>query len=518
MWGGARGQCGTHGQNSTLADPSLPVIPFGKLPITQLAMDYNLIENYASGLVPHDNDGRWSQGGLSHTSPYRDAMPFEPFSNCPSGVVRGGGLSWGTQGLLESQMWLSVVESDGWDQLLFTDQADMSQTAKVAAYVEQITELQPSFRGIFGSGRSTINVTEVVPGPGCFGAGHANTVRAAVWSEPSALAQNELAVCAHVVAVNTGLSPSIANLSITGGVFGFGNRSDVTAEQLFAAGPSHVLVNGTFTTWIAPGATVVYRLQAAAGGCAAKILPASCDSNNLPTGCNLANPLTRSIHIDIVDNTPNWDVKQLTVVQPPHGEYDARFDTMPDTAVSLLPARHSLKINIPTGGTPTVIALPGRQLVHAEKLYLPPPNQIQPGDAIYGGSVTLPHGRSFNVSLALQASPCGTKVELMSGHWTATEYVVAGGNAFERGSWNGSALATATLCGASWHQLTTLVNVPNGSAGSISYNHSVVVNGTREWVWTNGTALQLRITPAPSKRNHGARVWVGAASIVELAA
>lgn len=40
MWGGARGQCGTHGQNSTQADPKLPVIPFGKLPITQLAMDY----------------------------------------------------------------------------------------------------------------------------------------------------------------------------------------------------------------------------------------------------------------------------------------------------------------------------------------------------------------------------------------------------------------------------------------------------------------------------------------------
>jgi hypothetical protein len=66
--------------------------------------------------------------------------------------------------------------------------------------------------------------------------------------------------------------------------------------------------------------------------------------------------------------------------------------------------------------------------------------------------------------------------------------------------------------------LTALVNVPNGSAGSISYNHSVVVNGTREWAWTNGTALQVRITPAPSERNHGARVWVGAASIVELAA
>jgi hypothetical protein len=179
-------------------------------------------------------------------------------------------------------------------------------------------------------------------------------------------------------------------------------------------------------------------------------LQASCDSKNQPTGCNLANPLTRSIHIDIDDNAANWDVKHLTVVQPPHGEYDARFNTLPDTAVSLPPARHSLKINIPTGGSPTVIALPGRQLVHAEKLYLPPRNQIQLGDAIYGQSATVPHGRSFNVSLALQASPCGTKVELMSGHWTTTEYVVAADNAFERGSYNGTALATATLCGTRW--------------------------------------------------------------------
>ena len=41
-------------------------------------------------------------------------MPFEPFSNCPSGIPRGSELSWGSRGLLGSQMWLSVVESDGW--------------------------------------------------------------------------------------------------------------------------------------------------------------------------------------------------------------------------------------------------------------------------------------------------------------------------------------------------------------------------------------------------------------------
>jgi hypothetical protein len=271
----------------------------------------NLQENYAASLTAHDNDGRWSKGGLSHTSPNRDAMPFEPFANCPSGIVRGGGLSWGSQGLLVSQMWLTIVESDSWDQLLFTDQADLSQTAKLAAYVEQITELQPSFRGLFGSGRGTINVIEVVPAPGCYGAGHANTVRAAVWSEPLALAQNERAVCAHIVAVNTGLSPAIANLSLAGGPFGFDNRSDMTAELLFAAGPSHVLVNGTFTTWIAPGTTAVYRLQATAGGCATKILPAPCDPKNLPIGCNLAYPLTRSIHIDIIDVSPTRSFSAL---------------------------------------------------------------------------------------------------------------------------------------------------------------------------------------------------------------
>ena len=67
-------------------------------------------------------------------------------------------------------------------------------------------------------------------------------------------------------------------------------------------------------------------------------------------------------------------------------------------------------------------------------------------------------------------------------------------------------------------RIACLENVPNVSAGSTSYSQSVVVNGTREWVWTNGTALQVWVTPPPSMRNHGARIWVGAASVVELAA
>ena len=110
---------------------------------------------------------------------------------------------------------------------------------------------------------------------------------------------------------------------------------------------------------------------------------------------------------------------------------------------------------------------------------------------------------------------CVCAVELMAGSWTATSFVAYEASPAKRGAYKGTALAAVTPCGTTWTQLSAVVNLPNGSAGSMSYNHSEVVNGTRRWELTNGTALQIRITAPPSERSHGARVWIGAASITE---
>ena len=64
--------------------PSSQVIQFGKLPITQLAMDYNLIENYAGGLIAHDNDGSWREGKNAVFPPrflYQNTVLFPPLSS-----------------------------------------------------------------------------------------------------------------------------------------------------------------------------------------------------------------------------------------------------------------------------------------------------------------------------------------------------------------------------------------------------------------------------------------------------
>ena len=102
------------------------------------------------------------------------------------------------------------------------------------------------------------------------------------------------------------------------------------------------------------------------------------------------------------------------------GDNDAGLFVMTDTAVALAPARHSLRLNLPNG-RPVVLPLPGKQLVKPSTSGWCSPDwgckQAQPGQRIVGGSVTLPAGKSFHVSLQVQASPCGTIVELMHGDW-----------------------------------------------------------------------------------------------------
>ena len=67
-----------------------------------------------------------------------------------------------------------------------------------------------------------------------------------------------------------------------------------------------------------------------------------------------------------------------------------------------------------------------------------------------------------------------------------------------QGIYAGRSLSAAvTPCGTNWTTLDTTVTLPPA-------------NST-----VNGTALQLQIVAPPSKRDWGATVWIGSASIVE---
>ena len=89
-----------------------------------------------------------------------------------------------------------------------------------------------------------------------------------------------------------------------------------------------------------------------------------------------------------------------------------------DTAVAA-EGRHSLKVLLPSA-TPLVLPFPGKQLVPP-----PPPPLFRFGAAVpapvgspvVGGSITLLPGHTYHVTLAVQATPAGTRVELLGGLW-----------------------------------------------------------------------------------------------------
>lgn len=80
----------------------------------------------------------------------------------------------------------------------------------------------------------------------------------------------------------------------------------------------------------------------------------------------------------------------------------------------------------------------------------------------------------------------------------------AGSSAFERGSYEGTPLSTVTLCGTRWASLTTLVNIPNGSAGSISHT---ITHYDRIVLWTIQSIVSNKHTPAVTT-SPGARMDV----------
>jgi hypothetical protein len=128
-----------------------------------------------------------------------------------------------------------------------------------------------------------------------------------------------------------------------------------------------------------------------------------------------------------------------------------------------------------------------------------PKTPTKVGDRIPGTSITLPGGKAYNVSLFLQASPCGTSVTLMGGTWRVTNVVLREASEDVQGVYEGVQLATAAVpCGNEWTQLEATVRLPPANAT------------------VNGTALQLQLAALPNERQWGATVWIGAASVVEV--
>jgi len=488
--------CGTAGcvcEKPSTTDTSLAMIPYGEQPHQQLSLDYILQENYEGGLWRHSGDGHWEQGFIGPDGTNHAENPFEPIANCPECCTAGS-----VNPDLYSQAWLGAIQSGMYDLVVFTGPQNEAVVAATAVIAEQFQELRPGFCQRFGSAYSaTVNVEEVLPATDCFDQrlpdpapdpeGWRNPywpggrLRGKVYAEAPVVSGQ---VCAHLVVVNLQIESATAFHATLGGR-AFSAFVNMTAARMFARGAAlTVSGDGVISDWIAPGATNVYRL----GNCTPPMQPAT----------NIASPPI--VHVGpaggLTVATANgvWGPASWISVDG-NGDYEPGLSVMTDTAVALAPSRHSLRLNIPTTRA-TVIAFPGKQLV-------PPSTSgwcgaawgckvAQPGQRVVGASTTLPAGKSFHVSLQVQASPCGTTVELMRGDWVVNSSNTKEAEQSITAVYDGSPIATVAPCGTNW---TTLQTVVNGSAH---------------------TALQLRLTPLPTVRNYGAQVWVGGATIVAL--
>jgi hypothetical protein len=489
------------------ANTSLAVIPFGEQPTTQLSLDYLLQENYAGGLASHAGRGHWDAPGEDRRAVQKDGwfrapLPFEPLANCPSSIHDTRPIS------SYSQAWMSAVVADMWDQLIFAG-GPGPWTAVATQIATHMEELRPSFRRKFGSSqRATVIVEQLGEHGGCV-FHDKNTVtlpggllRAAVWTEVSP--SNASAVCAHLVVVNAALEATLPFRATLSGVPGTAGRFDLKATRMFTAGPTlnvsvsqHGgeglnLANLTLTPdMIGPGQTAIYRI--------------GCDSLQ-PDPANLASPLVSGGPND--PQRTGWSaVPPAAVPGDKFGQAlsDARITIVPDTAVAVSPARHSLRVNVPSNAA-VVLPLPGTHLVPVARKFAPDPKlgMAKPGDVLVGSSTTLPGGQTFKVAVELQASPCGTQIEVMGGGWSVTSVDCLNdlrGFCVEsvEGVYHGVPLAPSVMpCGAQWTRLEALVRSPPANATA------------------NGTALQLRLTPLST--GHGAAVWIGSASVVAASA
>ena len=97
--------------------------------------------------------------------------------------------------------------------------------------------------------------------------------------------------------------------------------------------------------------------------------------------------------------------------------------------------------------------------------------------------------------LAVQASPSGTTIELMSGYWSVRNGTIKEFAPDIQADYHGESIAMVTG-GQKWTRFSATVHVPAAT------NHH------------NGTALQLRVTPKKFEgKDFGATVWADDVSI-----
>ena len=127
---------------------------------------------------------------------------------------------------------------------------------------------------------------------------------------------------------------------------------------------------------------------------------------------------------------------------------------------------------------------------------------VPAGFPLVSSSITLLPGKAYSISIAIQATPPGTTVELMAGTWIVISDVLKEFAPSAYCSYNGTSLglwsAGATELPGEWSVLSVTTHVPVASAAQ------------------NGTALQLRVTPPTSERGLGATVWFDNVTVVEV--
>jgi hypothetical protein len=518
-------------------DLSLPVILFGTQPATQLSLDYPMHvsattlplyhilsialhltrrctqENYGGNLAVKAGDGTWThgQGGDGR---FRNGMPFEPICNCP-----GAAANWGSIGItgqeekLLSESWIGAVVAGMLDVLVFIEGGKPSTDAVMYNYARQAAEIGPSFRGRpFGAGTAlTVNATALgaptspPTGTRRVGGEAGWRLRADVWEEPAAA---PAVICAHVVVVNLDMSNPLLFTFELGGRAPPVSAEMFKAQRIFGAGKSSAVTTADgrswlpVQAWLAPSETGIYRV-----GCElAKRPPAN--ATNIATPIE-ASPALRSI--------AGWGI-------PAYGGVDPLVRMVSDATVAA-EGRHSVKVHLPSS-TPLVLPFPGRQLA------APPPLvhwgmngtvHIPIGYPVVANSVTLLPAHTYLVSLAVQATPPGTTVELLGGLWHIEKAVVKEMAPYLRCIYTGETLGKLIVGGGggggnhsggggdgggatAWQELSATVVVP-----------AIADDSPRAPAWNNGTALQLRITPPYSKRGWGATVWFDMPSVVDVA-
>jgi hypothetical protein len=505
---------------------SQAVIGLGEQPATQISLDYIMQENYGRRFVDSSCNGSWAQC-IGGDGILRNGIRFEPLVNCLGVGAFGSEQADGpSEEKFASLAYLGLIEAGMMDHLTFViDSGHPSDGYQVDAQTrvaEQFRELRPSLQGTFGANFELTAAIEAVgdDAPGCDRSYLGSCLRAKVFEEETKAGGG--GVCAHLIVVNVNATFA-AQFRVT---LGSGGKLAPTgpAVRLFGMGKNlSISAEGALDTdWIAPGGHNVYRI-----GCAAskpvhgnviksvKVGIDKIDTQGPQRGMYFSKAIfagdmlwgTSEYHDSSVDRALSYG-QRLRQPLP-----EALMQS--DTAVSRT-GRHSVKVTLPSAD-PLVFPLPGPSLAsHNYNCTNTPPAASKaswaktgsapcPGDLVTGSSISLPRTETWLVTLYFQASPVGTRVDIMEGGWNFTSAVQRNWQTDQTVSgYIGQPIASATSSAELgsdghrvWQKLTTRVEKATAPA---------VV------------ALQVRVAPPVSERGFGASVWLADVSVTKATA